>query len=137
MLNYHPPLPRTFRTSRTDDLLAGGWIYVKRGINPTGAAEAVDFGLLDLNRRALGARLTFAVMTVSPAVGGHSLGQPEELGDWFGVCIQMTRRGRSFGASQPTHWFRSEAEARAWASKSLEDRRKRHARKIATASYFA
>jgi hypothetical protein len=73
--------------------------------------ERVDFGMTNAKGAALGAmiiRETEVYQEMSEAEFNKTRMASLTLpGVWFTYCVQTTRNGAGFGASQPTHYFRS------------------------------
>jgi len=110
--------------------------YCKDCIDSGRDSSQVDLGLLDEKGRAIGLRVSrYRVTYRNPPQAGES----GRIGCWYivpegfeldvtywAVNCQVTRNGRSYGASQPRQLFKSEAEREAFIAKRIKTTRARY-----------
>lgn len=98
----------------------------------TVTVEHVDFDVRDQRGRAIGAAVTTFMVTFTALPDGATSGWCHAPGTFFGLCVQATRNGRGYGASQPWRFFATAAErARALAASLTASRRRASAKAVA------
>jgi hypothetical protein len=97
-------------------------------VDGTRTHEHVDFGVADKRGRAIGALVETETVTFVPAPVGATSGWHRAPGTFFRLCVQATRNGKEYGASQPDHYFATEAERVAAITKMLAGSRRRAAK---------
>lgn len=80
------------------------------------------FHVQDEKGRWLGTGINTFTSEFSPA--GGVCGYPMEPGRYYSVCIQATKDGKDWGASQPTKHFKTAEERADYIKKTVEQRRK-------------
>lgn len=96
------------------EFLPATFEYSNRKEQPFGGAVADEKG------RKIGVIITTETRNVTAREDGKSgwLAKPEHFGVMYGVRVQKSKDGKSWGASQPMKWFKSEDEAKAhWVNK--------------------
>lgn len=86
-----------------------------------------DFGFADKRGRKIGACIHRFMTTFAPVEADSWGGYRHEPGTFFSFIGKATRNGEGYGASQPMHHFKTEAERDAAIETYLTSARKRAA----------
>jgi hypothetical protein len=110
-----------------------------RTIDRDHSLELVALPALDERSRAVGVSVSRFVSNYRPKTDADrswtiGINAP---GDWFGVRVQGTRDGRSFGASQARHYFRTEAEREGFVQARIKASAARAASKVRAGDWTA
>lgn len=103
--------------------------YLTRYANPK--YEYIGFDNVDAKGRKIGCVIerTTAEFKAEPSSQYHAYFSDKWLGVSFTACVEATRNGQRYGASQSTSHFRTEAEREAFIAKRIAASRKAAAKK--------
>lgn len=91
-----------------------------------GETKSQYFGgsVADEKGRKIGVEVSTRTRNITSREDGKSgyVAAAEDFGVMYGVTIQKTKDGKRWGASQRTHWFKTEDEAKAYWIGKVADR---------------
>lgn len=105
----------------------------RKTVDGTRTTAHVDFGVADARGRAIGVRIETAVVTFAALPADATSGWVRAPGTYYLLCMQATRNGARYGATQPAHYFATDAERTAAMTKMFAASRRRAVAKAGAA----
>lgn len=94
-------------------------------------SDFVHYDHYDAKGRRIGAKITRSVIEYVPVPEGQTWGNCREAGVYLCACVEATRDGQRYGASQTTMHFTSEDDRERFIAKRLIASAKAAAKKAA------